>query len=135
VSFRQQSILLLGLMAAGCARRHPSPAGIAVLRQGGDYLFRFSGCGGGQEPARIMDLNVYRVDGGEPPVCTLVLTHDPHMTIAAQWKYGEVPPAYKKKRCDPLVAGHRYRVEVTHATLDFEVTAGGDVRALGTACR
>jgi hypothetical protein len=123
-------LALLCLVTAGCHRR-PS-AGISVVRQGSDYLFRFAGCGEGPEPARIMDLDV---SSGDQRVCGLVLTHDPRMTIAGLWKYGDVPPAYKKKLCDPLAPGHRYRIEVTHATLDFEVKPNGDVTTLATACR
>ncbi len=80
-----------------------------------------------------MDLNVYPL-GSAAPVCSLALTHDPHMTITGEWRYGEVPPAYKQKRCDPLTPG-RYRMEVTHATLDFELAADGQVRARSTSCR
>jgi hypothetical protein len=123
---------LLVLCLAGCARR---AAPVSVVREGGDYLFRFGHCGDGEEAGRIMDLTVYPIETPDRPVCSLVLTHDPHMTIAGQWRYGEVPPAYKKKVCDPLPPGHRYRLEVTHATLDFEVGPSGEVRALATSCR
>jgi hypothetical protein len=118
------------LLAGGC--RAAVPAGISVVRRGGDLVFRFGPCGGGDEQARIMDLNVYPL-GSAAPVCSLVLTHDPRMTITGQWRYGEIPPAYKAKRCDPLGPG-RFRMEVTHATVDFELTADGQVLTRSTAC-
>src|SRR6266540_4149937 len=86
------------------------------------------------------DLAVYEIgaqDGGTAPselICSLALTHDPRMSIAGEWKYGDIPPAYKRKRCDPLAPGHAYRMEVTHATLDFKVATDGDVAVLSTAC-
>jgi hypothetical protein len=126
---RHLCLALLCLVAAGCARKPPA---ISVVRQGSDYLFRFAPCG--PDPARIMDLALSEV-GADQPTCSLVLTHDPRQTITGEWKYGQVPPAYKKKRCDPLLPAHRYRLEVTHATLDFELNATGAPTTLSTACR
>jgi hypothetical protein len=122
--------LCLALLAA-CRR---APPGISVARSGGDYLFRFDRCGPAEEDWRIMNLDLYPV-GESEALCSLVLTHDPRMTIAGQWRYGDVPPAYKKKRCDPLAPGRLYRMEVTHATLEFQVTPDGAVKILSTSCR
>jgi hypothetical protein len=123
-------VALVGLTAMGC-RHKPAPA-IVVARRGTDLVFRFGPCG--EPPQRIMDLTVTEAAAQEP-VCTLVLTHDPKMTIAGEWRYGEVPAAYRSKRCDPLAPGHRYRMEVTRATLDFELASDGAVTALASACR
>jgi hypothetical protein len=120
---------VVGLAAGGC-RHRPAPP-ISVERRGGDLVFRFGPCG--EPPRRIMDLTVTAA-GAQDPACNLVLTHDPKMTIAGEWRYGDVPPAYRKKRCDPLGPG-RYRLEVTRATLDFELGGDGTVMALASACR
>src|SRR6266540_1318377 len=139
---RHTRVWLLVVLAASCRRKPPSDlaVGIAVDRRGPDYVFRFAQCGNGEEPSRVMDLDVYEIgaqDGGTAPselICSLALTHDPRMSIAGEWKYGDIPPAYKRKRCDPLAPGHAYRMEVTHATLDFKVATDGDVAVLSTAC-
>jgi hypothetical protein len=123
-------VALVGLTAAGC-RRTPAPP-ISVARHGADLVFRFGACG--QPPQRIMNLVVAEAGAAEP-VCNLVLTHDPKMTIAGEWRYGDVPPAYKSKRCDPLVPGRSYRMEVTRATLDFQLGREGEVTATGSSCR
>jgi hypothetical protein len=123
-------VVLAGLTALGCRHRTAPP--IAVDGRGADLVFHFGPCG--PPPQRIMDLTVTEA-GAQEPVCNLVLTHDPRMSIAAQWRYGEVPAAYKNKRCDPLVPGHSYRMEVTRATLDFRLDGGGAVTALASACR
>jgi hypothetical protein len=122
-------VALVGLAAGGC-RHKPAPP-LSVERRGSDLVFHFGPCG--EPPWRIMDLTVTAA-GAQDPVCNLVLTHDPKMTIAGEWRYGQVPPAYRNKRCDRLVPG-RYRLEVTRATLDFELAGDGAVTALATACR
>jgi hypothetical protein len=135
---------LLILLAVGCRKKPPGdtapPTGIAVVRRGADYVFQFAHCGNGEEAARVMDLDVYEMSEGDaggasPSICSLVLTHDPRMSIAGEWRYGDVPAAYKKKRCDPLAPGRAYRMEVTHATFDFKLASNGDVAAISTACR
>jgi hypothetical protein len=127
---KRLSVMIVLFLAAGC-RRTP-PAAISVERRGADVVFHFAPCGA--PPARIMDLTVTEA-GAATATCSLVLTHDPKQTIAGQWRYGDVPAAYKKKRCDPLLPGKTYRLEVTRATLDFRIAPDGAVAAIAASCR
>jgi hypothetical protein len=124
--------LLAALAALSVGCRHRAAAPIAVARRGADLVFRFGPCG--DPPQRIMDLTVTEA-GAQEPACNLVLTHDPKMTIAGEWRYGDVPAAYRSKRCQPLAPGRTYRMEVTRATLDFQLASDGAVTTLATACR
>jgi hypothetical protein len=146
MSLTRSAVLLALVFAGGCRHKRAEAEeainGITVARHGSDYVFRFGHCGNGEEPMCIMDVDVYEIhdrDAAIPPealsVCSIVLTHDPRMSIRDDWKYGDVPKAYKLKHCEPLQPDHMYRIEVTRATLDFRIEKNGDAVPLASSCR
>jgi hypothetical protein len=123
--WRVKFALVFGLfLVAGvdCKRFRVSDPGlkIGVTKTGGEYSFSFRTCRG--QRVEIPWINVSRrVSGAKngSTQCEVAVTDASITGISDHWRYGEVPPGYVVKKCEPLQAGYTYEIQAAGA-------AGGD---------
>jgi len=118
------ALVLCLFLAVGvdCRRFRVSDPGlkIGVTKTGGEYFFSFRTCRG--QRVEIPWINVSRrvscAKNGSTQ-CEVAVTDASITGISDHWRYGEVPPGYVVKKCEPLQAGYTYEIQAAGA-------AGGD---------
>lgn len=114
---------LIVIAGLGCSRFRMADPGleIDITKAGAEYLFTFRTCKG--QRVEIPWIHVSRRDGGAKvggtTQCEIAVADASVTGISNGWRYGETPPGYVVKKCDPLKAGASYEIQAAGA-------AGGD---------
>jgi len=106
-------ILPITLLLFACAQGR-----MAVVREDADIRFNF---GSGQEPARVLGISVFEMDGGTrgQTICNLERSSKFVAPVEmTTWIYGKPIPqaSFYPVGCGPLTIGREYGVTITDAS-------------------